>query len=160
MSPWVLNEHRELDEWYRDFNDRSWIPAQVAAATVTLGRFEDFYEAFGHRVHVEMQEDWQRATVDALDECGLPATLLSTAPADGANEAALRVTSKVLDERVGVETGTPTLVVNDQAIFGPVLRAIPRGEDAVALLDAMSALVRVPAFTEVRRGDDRPLART
>jgi hypothetical protein len=160
MSLWVLNEHRELDEWYRDFNEESWVPAQVAAATATYGRFEDFYEAFGHRVHVEGETDWLQATADALSQCNLPASLIDSAPADHANEAALRATLKALNKLVGLETGTPTLLVNDHAVFGPVLRAVPRGDDAVALMDAMTALVRVPAFTEVRRGDDRPLVRS
>jgi hypothetical protein len=160
MSLWVLNEQRELEEWYRDFNEKSWVPAQVAAVTVTYGKFEDFYEAFGHRVHVEGETDWLRATARALSQCNLPASLIDSAPADHANEAALRTTSKVLNKLVGLETGTPTLLVNDDAVFGPVLRAVPRGDDAIALMDAMTALVRVPAFTEVRRGDDRPLVRS
>jgi hypothetical protein len=160
MSLWVLNEHRELEEWYRDFNEQSWVPAQVAAATVTYGKFEVFYEAFGRRVHVDGETDWLQATAHALSQCNLPASLIDSAPADHANEAALRTTSKVLNKLVGLETGTPTLLVNDDAVFGPVLRAVPRGDDAIALMDAMTALVRVPAFTEVRRGDDRPLVRS
>jgi hypothetical protein len=159
MSLWVLNEHRELDDWYRDFNEKSWVPAQVAAATVSHGKFEDFYEAFGQRVHVEGEADWLKATAHALAQCELPASLIDTAPMDRANAAALRATSAALNKLVGLETGTPTLLVNDHAVFGPVLRAVPRGDDALALMEAMTALARVPAFTEVRRGDDRPLVR-
>jgi hypothetical protein len=32
LSLSVVNEHRELDEWYRGFNDHAWCPARVMAA--------------------------------------------------------------------------------------------------------------------------------
>jgi predicted DsbA family dithiol-disulfide isomerase len=32
MSPYVLNEHRELPKWYRDLVDRSLGPARVVTA--------------------------------------------------------------------------------------------------------------------------------
>lgn len=158
MSIAVLNEGRELDTWYRDFNDRSWVPARIAAATDGFGRFEEFYEAFGRRVHLEDREDWDVAATEALLECGLPASHAATARDDPATELALRETASRLDALVGSDAGTPTLVVDGLAVFGPVLRAVPHGEAAASLLDAMTALARVPAFTEVRRGDDRPLA--
>ena len=50
----VINENRELDEWYRGFNDRAWGPARVLAA-VHAGHGAEaataFYEAFGNRFH-------------------------------------------------------------------------------------------------------------
>lgn len=160
MSLFVLNEGREIDDWYRDFNDRSWLPARVAAAVGAAGRFEEFYEAFGRRVHLDRREDWDTVVTEVLAELDLPADLATEAPADPATEEALRRTHARLNELVGLETGTPTLVLDGVATFGPVLRAVPRGDDALALFDAMSALARVPAFTEIRRGDDRPLARS
>jgi predicted DsbA family dithiol-disulfide isomerase len=160
MSIAVLNEGRDLDDWYRDFNDRSWLPAQVAAALDEVGRFEEFYEAFGRRAHLERRDDWDAVVDEVLAELGLPASLAAEALADPATEKALRETHARLNDLVGLETGTPTLVLNGVATFGPVLRAVPRGEHALALYDAMAALSTVPAFTEIRRGDDRPLARS
>jgi predicted DsbA family dithiol-disulfide isomerase len=160
MSIAVLNEGRELSDWYRDFNDRSWSPVRVAAAADAAGRFEEFYEAFGRRVHLDRREDWDAVVVEALAELGLPPELSTQAPEDPATDKSLRETHALLDEMVGLEAGTPTLVLNSVATFGPVLRAVPRGEHALALWDAMNALSTVPAFTEIRRGDDRPLARS
>jgi hypothetical protein len=160
MSLAVLNEGRELSDWYRDFNDRSWSPVRVAAAVDALGRFEDFYEAFGRRAHLDRRDDWDSVVVEVLAELGLPAELAADAPEDPATDKTLRETHARLNEMVGLETGTPTLVLNGVATFGPVLRAVPRGEHALALWDAMSALSTVPAFTEIRRGDDRPLSRS
>jgi len=159
MSIAALNEGRELDAWYREFNDSSWTTVRVAAALEAQGRFEEFYEAFGRRAHVERRDDWDAFLPEVLEELGLPASLVEEATQDPATDKALRETHAHLREIVGLEAGTPTLVVGGVATFGPVLRAIPRGEHALALYDAMTLLATVPAFTEVRRGDDRPLAR-
>jgi len=159
MSIAVLNEGRELSEWYRGFNDSSWGPVQVAAAVDSAGRFEDFYEAFGRRAHLDRRDDWTAVVVEVLEELGLPTELATSAPEDPANEKALRETHAHLNEITGLEAGTPTFVINGLATFGPVLRAVPLGEDALALYDAMSLLSTVPALTEIKRGDDRPLSR-
>ena len=159
MSIAVLNDGRDLDDWYRGFNDRSWGPVRVAAAVAARGRFEDFYEAFGRRAHLERRDDWDAVVEEVLAELGLPAELATLAPEDPATDKALRETHAHLNEVVGLEAGTPTLVVNGVATFGPVLRAVPRGAPALALYDAMTLLATVPALTEIRRGDDRPLSR-
>lgn len=159
MSIAVLNEGRELDDWYRVFNDDSWGTVRLAAAVEAMGRFEEFYEAFGRRAHIERRDDWDAVLPEVLGELGLPTTLAADALADPATEQALRATHAHLNETVGLEAGTPTLMIDDVATFGPVLRAIPRGEHALALWDAMALLATVPALTEIKRGDDRPLAR-
>ena len=159
MSIAVLNEHRELDDWYREFNDSSWVTVRVAAAVEAFGRYEEFYEAFGRRAHLDRRDDWGAVVVEVLDELGLPADLAISAPEDPATDKALRETHAHLNDITGLEAGTPTFVVNGVATFGPVLRAVPRGDQALALYDAMALLTTVPALTEIRRGDDRPLQR-
>lgn len=160
MSIAVLNEGRELEPWYRAFNDSSWTAVRVAAAVDARGRYEEYYEAFGRRAHLERRDDWDAVVVEVLDELGLPAELATSAPADPGTDKALRATHAHLNEITGIEAGTPTLVMNHVATFGPVLRAIPRGDHALALYDAMALLSTVPALTEIKRGDDRPLARS
>ena len=159
MSIAVLNEHRELDDWYREFNDNSWVTVRVAAAVEALGRYEEFYEAFGRRAHLDRRDDWGTVVVEVLDELGLPADLATSAPEDPATDKALRETHAHLNDITGLEAGTPTLLMNGVATFGPVLRAVPRGDHALALYDAMALLTTVPALTEIKRGDDRPLQR-
>ena len=75
MSIAVLNEDRELSEWYRGFNDDSWGPVRVAAAVDALGRYDEFYEAFGRRAHLDRRDDWDAVVVEVLEELGLPADL-------------------------------------------------------------------------------------
>lgn len=160
MSIAVLNEGRELEPWYREFNDNSWGAVRVAAAVEALGRYDDFYEAFGRRAHLDRRDDWDAVVLEVLEELGLPADLAISAAEDPATDKALRETHAHLNEITGLEAGTPTLVLNGVATFGPVLRAIPRGEHALALYDAMALLTTVPALTEIKRGDDRPLVRS
>ena len=160
MSIAVLNEHRELDDWYREFNDSSWGPVRVAATVAALGRYEDFYEAFGRRAHLDHRDDWDAVVVEVLEELGLPTDLATSALQDPATDKALRETHAHLNEITGLEAGTPTFVMNGVATFGPVLRAVPRGAHALALYDAMALLATVPALTEIKRGDDRPLVRS
>jgi len=134
-------------------------PVRVAAAVDAMGRYEEFYEAFGRRAHLDRRDDWDVVVVEVLEELGLSAELAASAPEDPATENALRETNAHLNEITGLEAGTPTLVLDGVATFGPVLRAVPRGEHALALYDAMALLSTVPALTEIKRGDDRPLSR-
>lgn len=56
--------------------------------------------------------------------------------------------------RVGGGVGTPVLSFappDGPAFFGPVLSRIPRGDDALALFDAVTTLAHTPSFAELKR---------
>ncbi|MGW7458922.1 DsbA family protein [Streptomyces sp. NPDC054797] len=154
MSLSVLNESREVEPWYREFNDRAWGPARVCAAAEALhgnAVLRDLYTALGTRIHGERNKDYDAVITRALDEVGLPASLAKAACGDEF-DAALRASHLAAQEAVGEEAGTPVVTVDGAAFFGPVLTAIPRGRDAVRLFQALRTLAGTDAFAELKRG--------
>ncbi|MET7802245.1 DsbA family protein [Streptomyces decoyicus] len=154
MSLSVLNEHRELEPWYREFNDRAWGPARVCAAAEALhgnAVLRDLYTALGRRVHVERHKDYDVVITESLDELGLPASLAKAAHTDEF-DATLRASHQAGQEAVGEEAGTPVVTMDGAGFFGPVLTSIPKGEEAIRLFQATRTLTGTGAFAELKRG--------
>ncbi|MDA1359494.1 disulfide bond formation protein DsbA [Glycomyces luteolus] len=153
MSLAVLNEHRELEPWYRKFNDRAWGPARVCAAAEQrhgTAVLRDLYTALGTRIHRDRDKDYHRVIAAALTATGLPADLADAAHTD-TFDTALRTSHQRGQDAAGEEAGTPLTVIDGIGHFGPVLTAIPKGEPAARLFDAVRTLAAVPAFAELKR---------
>lgn len=153
MSVSVLNEGRELEPWYRRFNDRAWGPARVAAAAAAEHGedvLRDLYTAMGHRIHVERARDVAVYAPQALAQVGLPVSLADAATTDRYDEV-LRASHADAVAPLGGEAGTPTIHVDDTAFFGPVLTSIPRGREAVAMFEAVRTLAAYPGWSELKR---------
>jgi hypothetical protein len=56
---------------------------------------------------------------------------------------------------VGDDVGIPILALDDgdgpKGASGPILSAIPTGDEALQLFDAWAATLRVPGFAELKR---------
>jgi hypothetical protein len=157
LSLAVVNEHRELDAWYRDFNDRAWGPARVMAAVAAehgTHAARRFYEAFGDRFHVALDTsddaDRDALAAEALAAADLPAAL-ATAATDARQDDDLRATTRAALEPVGLDVGVPVTVIDGVAASGPVLSEIPRGDAAVTLFDAVRALAAQSGFVRLER---------
>ncbi|MFJ3492928.1 DsbA family protein [Streptomyces sp. NPDC086091] len=154
MSLYLHNEGNELPDWYRSLVDRLIGPVRVAvAAAERHGEkiLRDLCTAYGTRVHEGGATDFDAVTDAVLAELGLPADLSAAAHDPAHDEAVRRSHAAGVEPDSGGYVGTPTLHVDGTVWFGPVLRAIPRGERAAALFDAFRALATDPDVFELKR---------
>ncbi len=163
LSLSVVNEHRQLDAWYRGFNDAAWAPARVMHA-VSTGHGRDagrhFYEAFGERFHVELdtadEADRVEVAAEALAAASLPAELIAAATDDRRDDE-LRAVTNAAREPVGLDVGVPLVVIDGVIASGPILSEIPRGKAATDLFDAVRIVAHQPGFVRLERQRVGPL---
>ena len=153
MSLAYLNQDKDIPDEYREKLKDAWGPVRVVRAAIEA-QGEDvtlpLYTAMGTRIHDQGQGATREAVADALAEVGLPAELLE-AWDDSSFDEAIKKSHHLGMDQVGEEVGTPTIAVNGAAFFGPVLNAIPRGEDAGRMWDGAVLLAGNPHFFELKR---------
>lgn len=154
MSLYLHNTGNELPDWYRTLVDKSIGPVRVAAAAAGLrgeGVLPDLYTAYGTRIHQQKNEDFDEVIAQSLAELGLPAELAAAAHDPAYDEAVRRSHDAGRDPEADGYVGTPTLHVDGTVWFGPVLRAVPRGEEAARLFDSFRVLAGHQDFFELKR---------
>jgi len=121
-----------------------------------------FYTACGELLHpggrgVAMWRGGEPGDVagEALAAAGLPAEWADAATDDDW-DAEIDEETDLAIARAGDDVGTPIITFDtsrpDEAtMFGPVINRIPRGEEAVALWDAMWVVARTPGMAEFKR---------
>lgn len=148
MSLYLHNLGNELPDWYRDLVDRSIGPVRVAVAAADRHGekvLRDLYTAFGTRIHergAEYAQDFDAVVIESLADLGLPADLADAAHDPAYDETVRRSHDAWAEPDSGGYVGTPTLHVDGTVWFGPVLRAVPRGETAAELFDSFRGLAR------------------
>ncbi|MET9272650.1 disulfide bond formation protein DsbA [Kribbella sp. NPDC003557] len=162
MSLLMLNEHRAVDETYRAKLDEMTGPSRVATAVVAHHgpeAFQAWHREFGARIFDHWRypspAEYRTASAEALVAAGLPAALADAADSE-AYDAALRRSHDEGTRPVGIDGGTPVLHLDGAAFFGPVLNAVPRGDDAVRLFDGIRLLTGCRDFFELKRTRTTP----
>lgn len=154
MSLYLHNEGNELPDWYRELVDRSIGPVRVAVAAAAAhghGILRDLYTAFGIRIHQHKEEDFDAVIAAALAELGLSPELAAAAHSTTYDDQVARSHDLGRGPEQDAYVGTPTIHVDGTVWFGPVLNAIPRGEEAAELFDSFRVLAGHPGIFELKR---------
>jgi protein-disulfide isomerase-like protein with CxxC motif len=154
MSLAYLNEDKDIPDDYRKRLENAWQPVRVCMAVEQeygQEKLAALYTALGERKHSQGREAYDRALVEeALAEIGVPTALADAMDDEGYDDAIKKSHHAGMDQ-VGYDVGTPTIAIDGQAFFGPVLTRIARGEDAGRIWDGAVALSSFPYFAELKR---------
>jgi 2-hydroxychromene-2-carboxylate isomerase len=138
----------------RDFD----LHRALAAARLVGGAsaVERLYVAYGNVIHAA-QGDVRDAAVQwrCLREAGLPVTLFGDAQRDPSTESeVVGETRAALARGAG---GTPTLALTGSGVclLGPVLGAVPEGDEALELWETVWFALRHPYVYELKRNRDQ-----
>ncbi|RPK89658.1 MULTISPECIES: DsbA family protein [Streptomyces] len=155
MSLYLHNQGNDLPDRYRELVDKSIGPVRVAVAAAAAhgdGILRDLYTALGTRIHQHQEKDFAVAVEASLAELGLPAALAEAAHSTAYDVEVARSHDAGKDPEQDAYVGTPTIHVDGTVWFGPVLNAIPRGEEAAGLFDSFRVLAGHRGFFELKRG--------
>jgi 2-hydroxychromene-2-carboxylate isomerase len=153
----IQHEGQGLTPEYLERMEKAWGPIRVVAAAAheagpaILG---PVYTAIGTRMHDQGRRDDPAVITEALTEVGLPASLAAAADSTEFDEEIKKSHHEAFDV-VGTDVGTPVIRIRGNAIFGPVMTPIPRGEAAGRLWDGVALVTEADGFFELKRTRDR-----
>lgn len=154
MSLSVLNSGRDdLPDHYAEMLERGWGPVRLCIAAEQAHGPEvlrDLYTALGTKHHLEGREFDKALYEEVLEELGLPLDLAVAAESTEFDEA-VSASHQVGIDLVGQEVGTPVILVDGVAFFGPVVTPAPKGEAAGNLWDGIRLVAGTDGFFELKR---------
>ncbi|MFT4394928.1 hypothetical protein ACLTEW_08340 [Gordonia lacunae] len=154
MSLAILNEDQEPDsaEQRRQLDTSRRLGRVLIAAVEDAGAdvLEPLYSAIGRRLHHRGDEMTSAVVAETLSEVGLgpgPAEAMD----DASFDEALRASHQRSQDALGEAGGSPITGIDGSHFFGPVLSAIPTGDEAEALFAALVTLGGTSTFAQVKR---------
>jgi hypothetical protein len=160
LSLAVVNADREIPEQYRSAREAGTRAHRVIAALRADGRNDlvsAFYTEWGRRVHHDGHEPSSALAGEVAEAVG--AGTWTGAADDESWDAEVERSTKEGQELAGGDVGSPVLAFGAPAVgaFGPIVSPPPQGDDAVALLQQVTAAIASPAFYELKRNrNDAP----
>jgi 2-hydroxychromene-2-carboxylate isomerase len=148
-----LNEEKDISDEYRERLRAGWGPVRVVMATMEAHGIEAvdrLYTELGVRFHNQGREKTRETVEEALAAADLPPALADVMDDERVDDAVKRSHHEGVD-LVGDDVGTPIILVEGQAFFGPVVTPIPRGEDAGRLWDGVRLVTATEGFFELKR---------
>ena len=153
MSLAILNEDKPVADWLRARQGGGRRLGRLLVAVdekYDTEAMERLYTEIGVRIHDARREIEDRVLLEALEDAGLPDTMLS-ATEDAQMDEYLVESHYEGQDRVGTESGSPILAIGEgPGFFGPVVVPVPEGESAEKLFDAVRLLSAVPEFSELK----------
>jgi 2-hydroxychromene-2-carboxylate isomerase len=154
-----LEQHKGegLSPEYLERMSKAWLYVRVCAAAAEQngpGIYGPLYTALGTRIHNEGRRQDPKVIPEALAEVGLPAELADAADSTEFDQKIKDSHNEAFDV-VGLDVGTPVVRIRGNAIFGPVITPIPRGEAAGRLWDGVALVTEADGFFELKRSRDR-----
>jgi 2-hydroxychromene-2-carboxylate isomerase len=153
----IQHEGQGLTPEYLERMERAWGPIRVVAAAAQQAGPEilgPLYTAIGTKLHNEGRREDPNVIAESLADVGLPASLADAADSTEFDDEIKRSHHEAFDV-VGTDVGTPVIRIRGNAIFGPVITPIPRGEAAGRLWDGVVLVTEADGFFELKRTRDR-----
>lgn len=153
MNLAVLNENQDADEAHQQMFEQSRRLGRLFAAVTDRYGSEAFarlYESIGYHIHIRQEVVTSAVAADVLAGLGFEQSLHQALDDSGYDDA-VRSAHQGSQKALGDEAGSPIIVIDGRAFFGPVLTEMPDPQDRVVLLDAVISAAGIPAFAALQR---------
>ncbi|BBX73082.1 hypothetical protein BST45_04440 [Mycobacterium shinjukuense] len=137
--------------WERDWS-YGWSLMRIGALLrrMEMSLLDRWYAAIGYQLHALGGKPHDPEVARRLlSEIGCEATILDAALADPSTHDEIRAEHQRVVDAGGF--GVPTLFMNGQCLFGPVLVDPPTGEDALKLWNVVTGMAGLPHVYELQR---------
>ncbi len=137
--------------WERDWS-YGWSLMRIGALLrrSDMSLLDQWYEAIGHELHVLGGKPHDPAVARRLlGDIGVEAAVVDAALDDPSTHDEIRADHQRVVDANGY--GVPTLFMDGQCLFGPVLVDPPTGADALKLWNVVSGMAELPHVYELQR---------